>query len=418
MIIYEIKNSPASITALSSGNLLRKKITFFSMRTTDGVSVPYAAFFVIEESTDKSVYTVKYTGSSTETKHEYSPSSGIAAVRVSIYDVLSGLPLVNKVVFVDKQNVSGYKYTVTGMPENPDIGDVVLWSGAAGTYTNGRLYEWDGVGWNQLDYINNMSVYADALTDILASNTLSTGYFDAVFCNAFFSNSASISALQTKVITLSAGGELRSADYIADTSGIRVGYDGDADFNNNLHIGGNTTIDGNTTIGAALLVTGAVGFNGITHIGGTLTVDGATQLGGMLDIIGNTTVMGTTVMNGDTTIEGNATMTGTVNATSGRFSAGIGQIFTMSTTGNYSPKGTTGILIASDFVWHGTSPNTYKVFNNSYYCFYCKDESIGTRSVHITTLDTARFTGTVDGDPPSITIYSPNYTLINDVILS
>jgi hypothetical protein len=298
MTIYEIKNSPTSITSLSSGNMLRKKINFFLMQTTDGVTVPYAAFLVIEESVDKSVYTIKYTSSSVETRHEYSPSSGIAAVRVAAYDDITKMPLVAKVINVEKKNVSGYKSAVTAMPENPDIGDIVLWSGTTDTYIDGRLYEWDGVGWNKLDYTTSMGAYTDALTDILASHTTSTGYFDAAFCNAFFANSASINALQTKTITLKSGGELLSDDYVKNESGIRVGYEGDADFNNNLHIGGNATIDGTTHI------SGTTTIDGTTHIGGNATIDGTTHIGGSALIEGVLTVSSGEIKSSNYTVGG------------------------------------------------------------------------------------------------------------------
>ena len=85
-----------------------------------------------------------------------------------------------------------------------------------------------------------------ALKDILASMKAGPGYFSEVFCNVLFANSASISALQTKTISLSSGGMIKSNEEIYEQykTGMCISANGNADFNGNTHIGGNLTVDG------------------------------------------------------------------------------------------------------------------------------------------------------------------------------
>jgi hypothetical protein len=69
------------------------------------------------------------------------------------------------------------------------------------------------------------------LDQILALMSTGDGYFGDLFCSNFFANSASITALQTKTITLTTSGVIKSANYVSATTGFQVGYDGTAEFN-------------------------------------------------------------------------------------------------------------------------------------------------------------------------------------------
>lgn len=138
--------------------------------------------------------------------------------------------------------------------------DWIMWGGTdyekeqqtgQGTYQNvlftkSMLYRLDKVGeylvWSKLDpeakdeqgYPLYSTEYMAGLTDILASRNAGPGYFSSVFANAFFTNTASIMALQTKTIELKVDGCIKSEGYIWDSTlkGFMLKSNGEFQVNN------------------------------------------------------------------------------------------------------------------------------------------------------------------------------------------
>ena len=175
------------------------------------------------------------------------------------------------------QNKIEYVPSYLGMfeadPKDAKEGDWYVYNGVETTERNkGKVYlyqmntEGTALSWVKLtpSDTNNSKYFMAALNDILASMDAEPGYFSEVFCNAFFANAASISALQTQTIKLSDGGMIKSNDEIYDQKkrGMCIRSDGYADFNGDTHIGGNLTVDGVTTLGNDTKVLGDAWFLG------------------------------------------------------------------------------------------------------------------------------------------------------------
>ncbi len=170
-------------------------------------------------------------------------------------------------------------------------GDWFLWNGMGTTYGSVELYkgyvykvtpnaEGTSYSWQQLNPADttNAEYYMSCLSDLLQqTDVIGSGTFNTLFANAFFANSASITALKTKTIELSGDdGLIKSEDYIAggDTKGFLLKSDGtfecvDGTFKGNLiaatgnlesviiagqtYIGGDTTFRGNIISGPLIL---------------------------------------------------------------------------------------------------------------------------------------------------------------------
>ena len=165
-----------------------------------------------------------------------------------------------------------YLGAVTTLPAVHGKGDWFTWSGpTSGTLTNGYVYMYGtGNNYSLLDpnakipdtnLLANSKQYMQALDDILRSQKAGPGYFSTIFCNAFFANSASIDALQTKTIVLQGtGGSITTEGYITNTSGFALlnkdhpnaGGTPYFDFNGNFHLGGTGSIGGNVNISGNL----------------------------------------------------------------------------------------------------------------------------------------------------------------------
>lgn len=115
-----------------------------------------------------------------------------------------------------------------------NIGDWVLMTTTGTAWTVGECYRWNGNTWERLDPTTHVEQYQAALYDILsiASLVTDTGYFGALFAKVIVAQKAAIDELQTKVITLSTTGVIRSANYDSGVAGFRIGADGQAEFNN------------------------------------------------------------------------------------------------------------------------------------------------------------------------------------------
>lgn len=158
-------------------------------------------------------------------------------------------------------------------------GDWIMWGGetisteltAGGRFVKSFLYRADKIEgviiWSELtpDELDEQGFpryskqYMQALTDILSTQEAGSGYFSTVFASAFFANSAAISALQTKTITLQAdGGELMTSDYVSggehgfrfmsDSNAELRGLEYPVELNGAVHIGGRCVIDGDARV--------------------------------------------------------------------------------------------------------------------------------------------------------------------------
>ena len=163
-------------------------------------------------------------------------------------------------------------------PKDAKKGDWYVYNGVETTERNkGKVYlyqmntEGTALSWVELNPadLNNSKYFMAALNDVLASMKAGPGYFSEVFCNVLFANAASISALQTKTISLSSGGMIKSNDEIYEQHkrGMCISSDGRADFNGNTHIGGILTVDGKTDLLGAVFIGGDAIFQGNINSG-------------------------------------------------------------------------------------------------------------------------------------------------------
>jgi hypothetical protein len=164
-------------------------------------------------------------------------------------------------------------------PFLPKKGDYYVYSGiTTSTRVRDRIYRYDGTAWEELslaDFDVNSRYYMNALQDILTLEEAGDGYFSTLFCNAFFTNKASINALKVQTIYLEEDGAIQSNNetYSAGEVGLRIDADGNIDANGDTHIGGTCTIDGNTTISGNAIIAGQL--NGATGtLSGNLTSAG------------------------------------------------------------------------------------------------------------------------------------------------
>lgn len=136
------------------------------------------------------------------------------------------------------------------------LGDWFLWNSNTTSMSGLLLYKgyvykctkasgFDVYSWQSLNPADttNSSYYMSCLSDLLQqTDVIGSGTFNTLFANAFFANSASITALKTKTIELSGDdGLIKSEDYIAggDTKGFLLKSDGtfecvDGTFNGTL----------------------------------------------------------------------------------------------------------------------------------------------------------------------------------------
>lgn len=157
------------------------------------------------------------------------------------------------------------------IPSNAQEGDFFTFTGSTyGTWYNSMVYKYENNAWQYLDPddTGNRNYYMQALTDILACNNASSGFFATIFASSFFANAASIENLSTKTIYLKSGGNIQSEEtaYIANQQGLKIDADGNIDANGSTHIGKSCVIDGNTTIEGNALFKGIIEADtGIMH---------------------------------------------------------------------------------------------------------------------------------------------------------
>lgn len=176
------------------------------------------------------------------------------AVLADYYKATGGMPA----LFAEEvQKVSGnesYVGVYSTAPANPKKNFYFLYSGiTAGDWVHARIYKYNGTLWEEMDPADDgeSKYYMNALQDILLLEEAGSGYFSTLFCNAFFTNKASINALKVQTIYLNDNGNIQSEKdaYIPGVQGLLIDAKGNIDANGTTHIGGTCTIDGNTTIG-------------------------------------------------------------------------------------------------------------------------------------------------------------------------
>lgn len=211
------------------------------------------------------------------------------------------------------EDVPVYMGMWTTDPVTTYEGDFYLYSGVTtSTRKNSYIYKRFRGGWLECDPNNSETshLYMQALEDILKINNAASGYFASIFCNSFFANQATLNSLSVRVIRLNAGGAIQSERtvFVSRTSGMRIDADGKAEFNNDVYIGGNTTIAGTTNIG------------GNTTIGGNINITGSGTIGENVNIKG--TITGGGVFTGK--LEGaTGTFSGDLAAAGGTFSGDL-----------------------------------------------------------------------------------------------
>ena len=87
-VVYEIISSTNTIKITESNNFLPTSVTFSAIKRTgsSGNTIAYSGRFKIEESTNGSTYTTKYTSSANESSKTWSPSStDVISIRCSLY---------------------------------------------------------------------------------------------------------------------------------------------------------------------------------------------------------------------------------------------------------------------------------------------------------------------------------------------
>lgn len=89
------------------------------------------------------------------------------------------------------------------------------------------------------------SLYMMNLEEILLQTPdLESGYFNAVFAASFIGNAATVNKLATQTLYLREGGYIQSDSvlYTPQTTGVKIGYDGNIDANEDTHIAGKVAI--------------------------------------------------------------------------------------------------------------------------------------------------------------------------------
>ena len=143
---------------------------------------------------------------------------------------------------IDNNRVPKYRGPSATNPADPVEGDFFVYSGTTTvTRRNSDIYQYQSGEWVRLDPLQsqNSPYYMQALDDILQLNNADNGYFAALFAQALFANNAFLYALTTKILTLRGpDGYFQSDNWIQESAGFRLAYDGDADLNGNTHIAG------------------------------------------------------------------------------------------------------------------------------------------------------------------------------------
>ena len=150
---------------------------------------------------------------------------------------------------INNNKIPKYRGVSASNPATPIEGDYFVYSGTTtATRRNSDIYQYQSGEWVRLDPLlsQNSTYYMQALDDILQLNNANDGYFAALFAQALFANNAFLNAVFTKILTLRGpNGYIQSENYDPqdpESTGFRIDYEGDADFNGNTHIAGKVAI--------------------------------------------------------------------------------------------------------------------------------------------------------------------------------
>ena len=179
-----------------------------------------------------------------------------------------------------------YRGVSNTLPALPKNGDWFVYSGITTTdFSYGRIYRYNINKLNPWELLNpndlgNSRYYMSALQDILKMEKTSDGYFSNLFCNAFFSNNASIENLKVQTIFLYDTGQIQSQDetYSAERVGLKIDASGNIDANGNTHLGASS----NNKVAIGVPLANNPDFN--TY---DVVIGGNTKIGGdQVEIIG------------------------------------------------------------------------------------------------------------------------------------
>lgn len=130
--------------------------------------------------------------------------------------------------------------TINGVKMN--LNDWVLYMGASGAWMPDYCYRWTVSGWEQISY-NEMDRYMAALNDI--TDGRDNGKFMAVFCRLLWAQRAMIDRLESELILIKQGGEIRTVGFDGRNGSVPgfwlKGADGSIEANNIKTKGMNAT---------------------------------------------------------------------------------------------------------------------------------------------------------------------------------
>ncbi|MCL2174972.1 MAG: host specificity factor TipJ family phage tail protein [Treponema sp.] len=127
------------------------------------------------------------------------------------------------------------KIMITGPGQAREVfaiqGDYVLSLAAIGERKAGSVFQWTGIAWEYRDAVQYTDMYTRCFKDGLEVLATNTEWFGAVFAARIVAMDAFIEKLQTQLIELQKGGQIKSAVF-SETKGFQiVGDTGEAIFN-------------------------------------------------------------------------------------------------------------------------------------------------------------------------------------------
>jgi hypothetical protein len=148
-----------------------------------------------------------------------------------------------------------------------NLNDFVLFTATGTGWAQGMIYLWNGTAWDSRAFPRYNELYNMAIDDVTANAPM--GAFMLALVQNLVAKTALIQELETEVITLSATGIIRSANFVGNDTGFLLrAEDGYAEFNNiktKGMVANNIIANGGTFTGIA--ASGGT-FNAINVVGG------------------------------------------------------------------------------------------------------------------------------------------------------
>ena len=183
-------------------------------------------------------------------------------------------------------------------PAGPLEGDFFLYTGTGEDYLKVKRYS-NNV-WETLNptFSAHRNYYMMALEDILAQENAGTGIFTQLFCQAFWTASATITTLDVKTIYLRQYGAIQSANttYVKQRVGLRQDAAGNIDANGDTHIAGKVAIGVDLYNAQNQYMPDFVDYD--------IVIDGKARFKGELDTDKDVHLHGRTVIEGDAHFDG------------------------------------------------------------------------------------------------------------------